>query len=85
MLTMCTTYQFNFKKTMNKPTIVQLSDEDALKFMQFMEHYDAIRVLIEAKVFEQKKATIALNFDHNGVLKSVQRADFLYSSNFDKL
>lgn len=78
-------YQFNFKKTMSKPTIVQLSDEDAVRFMQFMQYYDAIKVLIDSGVFEQKKATIALNFDHTGKLKSIQRADFLYSSNFDKL
>lgn len=67
------------------PTIINLSDEDAEKFMQFMKHYDTFVVMLNAGVFDQKKATIALNFDHKGNLKSIQRADFLYTQNFDKI
>lgn len=60
-------------------TIVHLNEADAQKFMLFMEHYDKFSLLLEAGVFDQKKCTIALNIDHNGVLTSIQRADFLYS------
>lgn len=66
-------------------TVIEMTEEDIEKFKQFMEHYDVFSLLLAAHVFEQKKATIALNFDHNGILKSIQRADFLYSSQYDKL
>lgn len=64
---------------MNNQTVIHLTDADAEKFLLFMEHYDKFTVLLEAGVFNQKKCTIALNIDHNGVLNSIQRADFLYS------
>ena len=63
--------------------VITLSDEDAKKFVMFMEHYDTIKILIDRGVFDQKKAAITLHFDHNGVLQTLQRADFLYSKQFD--
>ena len=63
--------------------VITLSDEDAKNFVLFMEHYDTIKILIERGVFDQKKAAITLHFDHNGVLQTLQRADFLYSRQFD--
>jgi len=65
-------------------TVIQLTEEDAAKFVLFMKHYDIISVLIEKGVFEQKKAAITLHFDHNGVLQTLQRADFMYSKQFEK-
>ena len=73
---MYTMYQFNSQKTM---TVIELSEADIEKFKLFMEHYEKIAVLLDADVFNQKKCTVALNFDHNGTLNSVQRADFLYT------
>lgn len=53
------------------------------QFMVFQQHYDVFKVLLDNSVFGQKKATISLNFDHNGILQSIQRNDFLYSRKFD--
>lgn len=61
---------------------VYLSDEDVVKFKQFMAHYDKIKVLLDADVFNQRSASVSLNFDHNGVLQTIQRSDFLYSRKF---
>lgn len=66
-------------------TIIEMTDQDIEKFKVFMEHYDKISLMLEAGVFDQKKATIALNFDHLGQLCSIQRADFLFTSQFDTL
>lgn len=66
-------------------TIVELTTKDAERFMQFMRHYDKFAVLLESGFFEQKKATIAVNIDHNGDIKSIQRADFLFSAMHDKI
>lgn len=64
-------------------TVIELTEEDAAKFVKFMEYYDMFNLLLRSNVFEQKRATIALNFDHNGILKSIQRADFLFTDKFD--
>lgn len=64
-------------------TVIQLTDEDAAKFVLFMKHYDMISTLVEKGVFEQKKAAITLHFDHNGTLQTIQRADFMYSKQFE--
>lgn len=64
---------------------IYITDDDATKFMLFMEHYDLFVLLLEKGVFEQKKAAITLHFDHLGELQTIQRADFMYSKQFEKL
>lgn len=64
---------------MSTEVTIYISEEDARHFVLFQKHYEVFKALLESKVFEQKKATIALNFDHEGVLQSIQRADFLYT------
>lgn len=59
-------------------TIIELSDIDIQKFKLFMQHYDMYSLLLEKGVFDQKSASISLHFDHNGVLKTIERKDFLY-------
>ena len=63
--------------------VITLNDEDAKKFVMFMAHYDTIATMIDRGVFDQKKAAITLHFDHNGVLQTIQRSDFMYSKQFD--
>ena len=62
---------------------VYLPDEDAKKFLLFQEHYDLFSLLLERGVFEQKKASVILDFDHTGMLQSIRRNDFMYSRQFD--
>lgn len=58
------------------------TNDMAKKFLIFQKYFDVFNVLLESKVFEQKKATVTLDFDHEGVLQSVRRADFLYTRKF---
>lgn len=58
---------------------VYLPDETAKKFLLFQEYYEPFCILLNSGFFQQKKATLAVSFDHNGVLQKIQRADFLYS------
>lgn len=60
-------------------TVIQLNETDARKFLLFMKFYDTFTKLVENGVFEQKKAAITLHFDHDSVLRTIQRQDFLYS------
>ncbi len=55
--------------------------EDAKLFLEFQKHYLLFKLLEEKKVFEQKGAAITLHFDPQGFLRTVTRADVLYSSN----
>jgi len=66
---------------MKNDTIVYLSLIDAERFKSFLKHYDTFTFLLQRKVFEQKAAGITINFDANGVIGSITRADVLYLSN----
>lgn len=54
-------------------------DAEATKFLLFQQYYQPISVLIDHGVFMQKNAEIALHFDSNGILQTIQRRDSLYS------
>jgi len=58
---------------------VYMPDAEAAKFLLFQEYFEPFNVLIEAGVFQTRNGSIALHFDANGVLQTVQRADTLYS------
>lgn len=72
---------------MVKPETIEIAvympDEDAKKFLEFQKHYSVFNILLEKGVFNQKNASISLNFDSNGVLQTIQRADFLYAKRFE--
>lgn len=71
-------------KIMNSELIaVYIPDEEAKKFLIFQQYYQPIGLLIDRKVFEQKNATISLDFDNLGMLQTIRRNDFLYSKRFD--
>ena len=57
---------------------IYLTEEDAKKFILFQKYFETFNFLIEKKVLDQKGATITLNFDKFGVIRSIGRADFLY-------
>ena len=62
-------------------------DEEAKKFLMFQKYYEYFEMfmlLVEKGVFSQKSACIELNFDHNGVLQTIQRKDSLFNAKFDK-
>jgi len=58
-----------------------LTPIDAEKYKKFLKFYDTFSFLEEKKVFEQKGASITLNFDALGKIGSITRSDVLYLSN----
>lgn len=66
-------------KVIKQDTVIYLSPLDVEKFMLFQKHYELFSTLLEKGVFEQRSAMVSLNFDHQGTLQTIQRADFLYS------
>lgn len=67
---------------MNEQEItIFLGPLEAERFKEFQQHYEIFNLLLEKKVFNQKSAAITLHFDNKGVLRTVARADVLYSSN----
>ncbi len=67
----------------NKEITVYLDDQQAKMFVLFQEQYENIALMLKSKVFEQKGATITLNFDTLGKIKNIKRSDVLYDENTD--
>lgn len=62
---------------------VYLADPDVHKWMLFQQYYDPFTLLIDRHVFEQRNATVSLDFDHLGILQTIRRNDFLFSRKHD--
>lgn len=62
---------------------VFMETKDAELFLQFQRHYDIFALLVERRVFEQKSAAITLHFDNKGHLRTIARADVLFSDKTD--
>jgi len=77
----------NSKKAMNNAieTTIFLSNIDAEKFKLFVLHYDTFSILLEKGVFNQRSASISLDFDHNAVLQNIRRNDLLFSRRHEGL
>lgn len=65
---------------MPNDTTIIVTRLDAEKFKLFMQHYDTFSLFLERGVFDQKNASVVLNFDQHGSLSSIQRQDFLFST-----
>lgn len=62
----------------DKRAAIWLSDEESLKFKQFLEHYEVFSILMASGVFEMVNTNVTLNFDGEGALRTVTRNDVLY-------
>lgn len=58
---------------------IYIPDADAAKWLLFQQHYEPFSIMAERQVFEQKNATVSLDFDRYGKLQAIRRNDFLYS------
>lgn len=63
-------------------TTLFLIPTEVQKFLLFQEYYELFNILLTHKVFEQKNATVLIDFDHEGILKSIRRNDYMYSRKF---
>lgn len=66
----------------NETTTLFLIPTEVQKFVLFQQYYEPFSILLNYKVFEQKNATVLIDFDHEGILKSIRRNDFMYSRKF---
>lgn len=64
----------------NEDITIFLTPIDAERFKDFQRYYELFNFLLDKKVFEQKGASIVLNFDHLGNIGSITRSDVLYLS-----
>lgn len=64
----------------NNDVTIFLAPLEAEKFIEFQKYYELFNFLLDKKVFEQKGASIVLNFDHLGNIGSITRSDVLYLS-----
>lgn len=65
---------------MDNKTLLYLDDYQAGQFVLFQKYFIPFNLLCDSKVFEQKAATIILNIDKEGTIKSIVRTDLLYSN-----
>lgn len=65
-------------------TIVHLSEVDAEKFKEFMQHYDKISFIISSDVFNIKRGSATINFSKEGDILSIDRHLYTYSPKSDK-
>lgn len=65
---------------MNQEITIFLTETDALRFKEFQQNYDNFMLLISQGVFSIKNGSAVINFDTNGHITTIQRADMLYNS-----
>lgn len=64
----------------NDDITIFLTPVEAERFKDFQRYYELFNFLLDKKVFEQKSASIILNFNHLGNIGSITRNDVLYLS-----
>lgn len=58
---------------------IELNDQDAEKFLKFIEHYDTFSVLLDRGVFNVKNGSVVMDFDKNGTMQTIRFTGFMYS------
>lgn len=61
---------------------IYVADADAAKWLVFQQHYDTFDILVNSGVFNVRNGSVSLHFDREGVLKTINRADLLYSERY---
>lgn len=64
---------------------IELTNEDAIKYREFMKYYDIFNLMVKKGVFDVRNGSVALHFDKNGTLKIIQRADILFDAKYEYL
>lgn len=67
---------------MNEITIF-LTENDAIQYRLFQQHYKTFMLLMNKGVFDIRKGNAILSFDHEGILQTIRREDFMYSREFE--
>jgi len=56
-----------------------ITTPEAVRWQVFQQYYKPIATMIDAGVFSIVNGSVALHFDSEGTLQTIQRADTLYS------
>lgn len=52
-------------------TTIELSEQDALLFMQFQKHYGTFSTLLQSGALNIRNGNAVINFDKDGVLREI--------------
>lgn len=69
----------------NEPIPIFIPNAEAAKFLLFQRYYDTFMLMLDNNVFNVSNGSVTLHFDKKGVLKTINRADVLYSSRHDEV
>lgn len=58
--------------------MVELNETDALLFVEFQRHYEAITQLIRSGAMDTANGEVVLRFDHRGELREISKNALLY-------
>lgn len=58
---------------------IYIPNEEAQQFLLFKQNYEKFIIMLSSGVFNQKSATILLDFDASGELRGIRRQDSLYT------
>lgn len=64
---------------MNSQVTIFVEQIDVVKWKLFQQYYKPFTVIVDSGVFQVTNGSVALNFDQDGVLQTIHRADVLYS------
>lgn len=63
---------------------IELTEDNAVKFREFMKHYDTFSLLLERGVFAVKNGSVVLDFDKNSTLQTIRFTGFMYSKKHEE-
>lgn len=58
---------------------IELSEQDAIRFREFMKNYDAFNLLLERGVFDVKNGSVVMDFDKDSILQTIRFTGYMYS------
>ncbi len=57
-------------------TTIFLTEEEAVRFVQFQKHYSLIKFLESIKAFDIRGGSVTLHFNNLGEIKGVEKKEF---------
>ena len=69
---------------MNGLIAIELNNEDAELFKQFMQYHDKIQFLVSSGALDIKRGSATINFSKEGDIMSVDRHLYTYSPKSEK-
>lgn len=60
---------------MEKLTKIELTNEEAILFVQFQKRYSFMQLLESVNAFDIKGGSVTVHFDRNGLIQSVDKQE----------